>query len=242
VSYEGTKAIIVTLLLSLCLVVESHARLVQAWSYDRLNDKATLVGVAIPTKVVQTFEIFAAFGLSQNLRADNTNKNVGAWSEAVNGLRGRLIITQEKEDNGVQRPKVFLELQNVAGDLSPLQINGFNPQTSFQCRVFDSAKNTVGSNLGKIREMQLPAFTLVVPFESSLRLNVNRHNPGAWGFLKAPPKERIEIVLGAGIWTIEKGNRADYFLEGTFHIEEAKPATPLNWAGTLEIPRVKIPR
>jgi hypothetical protein len=47
----------ITLLMSLCLVLESHARLKQFWSYDSLNDKATLVVVATPTKVAETSEL-----------------------------------------------------------------------------------------------------------------------------------------------------------------------------------------
>ena len=48
-----------TLLMSLFFVFESQARLMQAWSYDMLNDKATLIVVAIPTKVVETSELAA---------------------------------------------------------------------------------------------------------------------------------------------------------------------------------------
>jgi hypothetical protein len=48
-----------TLLMSLCLVLESHARLMQAWSCDTLNDKATLVVIATPTSVVETSELAA---------------------------------------------------------------------------------------------------------------------------------------------------------------------------------------
>lgn len=43
--------------MSLFFVFESHARLFQALSYDMLNDKATLIVVAIPTKVAETSEL-----------------------------------------------------------------------------------------------------------------------------------------------------------------------------------------
>ena len=49
-----------TLLMALCLAIESHARLMrQAWSYDMLNDKATLVVIATPINVVETSELAA---------------------------------------------------------------------------------------------------------------------------------------------------------------------------------------
>ena len=48
------------LLTSLFLVYESHARLMpQSLSYDMLNDKATLIVIAIPTKVTETSELAA---------------------------------------------------------------------------------------------------------------------------------------------------------------------------------------
>ncbi len=186
--------------------------------------------------------LFSVLLFLTNLRAENTNESVGAWSEVVNGLRGRLIVTQEKEENGVQRPKVFLELQNIDDVLNPIQVDAFDPQTSFQCRVLDSAEKLIASAPIDIREAVMPSFPLTIPFESSLRLDVNRHAMGGWRFAQVPSKERIEIVLGDGVWVIEKASRADYFLEGTFHIEKSKPTTSRNWSGTLKIPGVKIPR
>jgi len=190
----------------------------------------------------KTLLIFAASLFFTKLHADSTNENIGAWSDAVNGLRGRLIITQEQKDNDVQRPKIFLELQNVADVLGSIQINAFNPRTSFQCHVIDGTGKPLASDLGMIREMVVPAFTLSIPFESSMQLNINRHFPGGFGFRQVPPKECTEIILGCDVWAIAKEDRADYSLEGTFHIEGSKPATPPNWSGTLKIPGVKIPR
>ena len=51
--------IYLTLFMSLFLVVQSHARLMHIWSYDMLNDKATLIVVATPTRVVETSELVA---------------------------------------------------------------------------------------------------------------------------------------------------------------------------------------
>ena len=53
------KTTISALLTSLLFVFESHARLMQAWTYDMLNDKATLIVIATPTKVVGTPELVA---------------------------------------------------------------------------------------------------------------------------------------------------------------------------------------
>jgi hypothetical protein len=48
-----------TLLTSLFLVFQSYARLMRIWTFDTLNDKATLIVIAIPTKVVETSEAVA---------------------------------------------------------------------------------------------------------------------------------------------------------------------------------------
>ena len=46
-----------TLLAWTFIVFQSHARLMQIWTYDMLNDKAALVVIATPTKVVETSEL-----------------------------------------------------------------------------------------------------------------------------------------------------------------------------------------
>jgi len=55
--------IYLTLLMSLCLVLESHARPSQGLDYDTQNDKATLVVIATPTKVAETSELAALPGI-----------------------------------------------------------------------------------------------------------------------------------------------------------------------------------
>lgn len=46
-----------TLLISLCVVVEAQARLKHFWDYEKLNDRAELIVIAIPTNVVETAEL-----------------------------------------------------------------------------------------------------------------------------------------------------------------------------------------
>jgi hypothetical protein len=70
----NTKKYLV-LLMSLCLVLESHARLMQAWTYDMLNDKATLVVIAIPIKVVETSELAALPNIA-TVNGDGTKEDV----------------------------------------------------------------------------------------------------------------------------------------------------------------------
>ena len=43
-------------LMALSLGFQSHARLTRSWSYDQLNDEATLIVIATPTNVTATSE------------------------------------------------------------------------------------------------------------------------------------------------------------------------------------------
>jgi hypothetical protein len=72
--------ICLTFLMSLCLVFESHARLKQSWSYDTLNDKATLVVIATPTKVTATSELSA---LPNIVSVQNAGTNENVMGEGV---------------------------------------------------------------------------------------------------------------------------------------------------------------
>ena len=51
--------IYLTLLMSLCLVFASHARLTEGLPYDAQTDKAALVVIATPTTVAETSELVA---------------------------------------------------------------------------------------------------------------------------------------------------------------------------------------
>jgi hypothetical protein len=44
------------ILMALCFGFESQARIMTGWTYDSLNDKATFVAIATPTKVMTTTE------------------------------------------------------------------------------------------------------------------------------------------------------------------------------------------
>jgi len=64
-----------TLLLLLSLGFESHARLKQFWSYDSLNDQATLVVIATPIKTAETSER-AALPNIVTVHSDGTKENL----------------------------------------------------------------------------------------------------------------------------------------------------------------------
>src|SRR5471030_1745900 len=80
-----------TLLFSLCLVLESHARLMRAWTYDMLNDQATLVVIATPTKVAETSELAALPNIVTSHNGTNENimgKGVETSFDVLTVLKG----------------------------------------------------------------------------------------------------------------------------------------------------------
>ena len=79
------------LFMSLCLVLESHARLMRSWSYDMLNDQATLVVIATPTKVTETSELAALPNIVTSRNGTNENimgKGVETSFEVLTVLKG----------------------------------------------------------------------------------------------------------------------------------------------------------
>src|ERR1039457_6949504 len=80
------------LLMSLCLVLESHARALPNLTYDDQNRKAVLIVIATPTKVTETSELAASPNISQS-HPDGTSgpvmvKGVETSFEVLTVLKG----------------------------------------------------------------------------------------------------------------------------------------------------------
>lgn len=92
------KIIVLTLLTALCLAFESHARLIQGGTYDALNDKATLIVIAIPTKVVETSELAALPNIitvhSDGTREPVMGKGVETSFKVLTVLKGERDVKQ----------------------------------------------------------------------------------------------------------------------------------------------------
>src|SRR5476649_1749754 len=72
------------------------------------------------------FFLFSVLLSLTNLRAENTNENVGAWSDAVGGLRGRLVVAHGQKFNDIDYVKIYVELQNVSDSISQMEIFPFD--------------------------------------------------------------------------------------------------------------------
>jgi hypothetical protein len=165
--------------------------------------------------------------------AEKTPVAVGDWSEPVDGLRGRLLVSQGRTlgDGKARETLVYVEFKNVAE--SGERWLTFDPD-ALACELLDAAGKAVpptpvpgsGGRPGKS--------VVTIPFDSSIRL---RANPYAFG-----RAEGLLIPLNNTAWHIKDG--ADYFLAGTLTV----PPVPWNgpgkppWAGELKLPKAKAVR
>jgi hypothetical protein len=177
--------------------------------------------------------LFLALLFITDLRAENTNEHFGAWSEAAGGLRGRLVVVHGQRFNEIDYLKVYVELKNVSDTISPMEIFPFNLKSDMRTSDGKSAKQPPVACGGPIA----PPVTLVLPFDSTLRINVSNSN------CTSMQKGGI-FVLAGEMWAIEKDDQADYFLDAALHLDNPGYSGEgrVRWFGMLKLPKVKIPR
>jgi hypothetical protein len=183
------------------------------------------------------FFLFSVLLSLTNLRAENTNENVGAWSDAVGGLRGRLVVAHGQKFSGIDYVKIYVELQNVSDSISQMEIYPFDLKCALNTSDGKPAKQ-VGEACGGPIVLPIP---LVLPFDSTIRVNVSYSN-----CTSMQQHGGTFVYLGnyEQSWAIDKDDHAEYFLEGTFHLDNPGYSGQgrNNWFGTLKFPKVKIPR
>jgi hypothetical protein len=136
---------------------------------------------------------------------------VGAWSEPVEGLRGRLLVYQGRVlgDGKTRETLVYVELGNVAASG---ERNVYFDPDGLKCELLDAAGKAVsrtptGGSGGR------PGKTWIkLPHDSSQRLRVNPYGFGR------PDADGLLLPLGTDAWLIKAGDRAEYVLTGTFTV------------------------
>jgi len=162
----------------------------------------------------------------------------GDWSVPVNGLRGRLLFAEDPPYNGTRVAVVYLELQNVSSNGTPMEI------------YYDTGNSLTGSLINSmglpVSQSGVPAdimspfpYWIMLPVDSSLRLRVSVYGYGM------PPKAGMSIGLMSGNWIIPTKSQATYYLTGTFKVTPPKSDDPFRsplsvWKGVLKLPKVKI--
>jgi hypothetical protein len=160
----------------------------------------------------------------------------GAWSEATNGLRGRLAFAEDPKLFGARMGVVYLELQNVSfGDTMYVYYKA--DQSPFRCELRDSSQALCQSSGCEYDGMIPGPCWLALPHDSALRF---RMTLGGFGV----PQNGGLFIAGciSDCWVIPKTAAKDYFLSGTLTITAPKDdLRPRVWEGTLKLPQVKIP-
>jgi hypothetical protein len=173
--------------------------------------------------------LFAPFSLS----ADTTE--TGGWSEVVDRIQGRMIISQDRPFNGTGMFAVYLEFRNTSDDLSPIEIY-FDPTRAVQCQLVDANDKPVPTARLLTRVLVSTPFWLILPPDGSLRFRVSVDGH------MVPRSEGALIPMLCGDWVIKSGDLNDYKLKVTLVVNPPKLGTTHRvWKGTLNLPSVKVP-
>jgi hypothetical protein len=159
---------------------------------------------------------------------------VGSWSEAVKGLRGRLLLAPGDTVNGAGTAVVYLELQNASDVLSPMEIY-FDPGRALRCEVLDTSGKPI-ARAGLPADIMTPLpYWIVLPHDSTLRLRVSVSGYGV------PKDAGLLIGMPSGDWLIPPGSRDELFLSVSFASSQAGSADHVHpWTGVLQVPKLKV--
>jgi hypothetical protein len=157
----------------------------------------------------------------------------GGWSEAVNGLRARLVFEEVPVFHGTRVPKVYLELHNASGTM------GFD---------FDAGKSIrfdLRSSDGKPGPK--PAYSVVdgfrsKPFRSTIPYDGTLKFPITWSGYGIPRDGGTALGFEGAFWVIPASDKSQYFLSATLEVPQTQG--DLNgvyrWHGTIKIPPVIV--
>jgi hypothetical protein len=169
--------------------------------------------------------------------ATNEFEIVGRWSDAVDGVRGRLLFDERATSvKGLREGIVYLQLQSVAVGES-IHIYYAVSKFPFRPVLRDAGGNLVQEGLLPSSGMPRPCW-LVLPFDSALLLRT-----GASSTSPTVPGLTVIGARAGGNWFIPGAVTNDYFLSATFTatIPEGE-SRPRMWEGTLKLPPIKIPK
>ena len=162
-------------------------------------------------------------------------RETGAWSKPVNGVQGRLIVSDDPPVNDTKMVAVYLELRNVSDFANPIWIY-YDPSHVFQCQLLDATGKPVERALSIADIWQPPPFWLALPHDSSLRFRISVSGYGI------PHNAGTSIQMDCGNWLIKTDDQSEYALEVTFASTKPQKDAPERraWEGTLKLPKVKV--
>ncbi|MEP6850960.1 MAG: hypothetical protein ABI999_19035 [Acidobacteriota bacterium] len=163
-----------------------------------------------------------------------STEETGAWSEAVSGLRGRLIVKDGETIHGTRLPAVYLELENVSDVGNQMEFY-FDPMGSIESRVVDAAGKELTQPPTAADIVSPGTFWLALPNDGSMRFRVSVTGYGVYD------NSGTQIQMSSGNWLIKPADRSKYYLEATFVSKPPAGDRRRAWTGPLKLPRVLIP-
>src|SRR5688572_23818939 len=161
----------------------------------------------------------------------------GSWSQAVDGLRGRLILTAFL-DGSHQQVRLDLEIENVRDTLGPIEIPWREPPSSIvQFSLEDQSGAALVSDIIPAgNEFSTPPYVLTLPMSSATRMTLSR---GAYEY---GPKDAILFRPFTFVgWRMTAA--APLYLSAKLAPTTPNTADRLRrlWVGPLALPRVALP-
>jgi hypothetical protein len=162
----------------------------------------------------------------------------GSWSQAIDGLRGRLILTAFL-DGSHQQVRLDLEIENVRDTLGPIEIPWREPPSSIvQFSLEDQAGAPVVSDIiPGGNEFSTMPYVLALPMSSATRMTLSR---GAYEYA---PKDAILFRPFTFVGWRMTAAPAPLYLSAMLAPKRPDTAdqTRRLWVGPLVLPRVALP-
>ena len=155
------------------------------------------------------------------------------WSKPVKGLRARLLVLPAEKAPPFCR--IFIEFENVDEIAGQKKIR-FNPG-KLALRVSNNDGKELALANGVYDGMSPLWETIALPHAGSMKFQISF--PG----LGYSAKDKVIIDVGAQkSWVIPQDGSI-YYLSGSLTIVKEKSDHPyMDWSGTLELPKVEIPK
>jgi hypothetical protein len=161
-------------------------------------------------------------------------EETGAWSETVNGLRGRLIAKEDKPFHGTRMLAVYIELENVS-DVGNQMEFFFDPIKSIVSNVADSTGKDLAQPPTAADVVTPSAFWLALPNDGTLKFRISVSGYGVY------ENSGTNVQMMSGNWLIKPADKQKYYLEAKYISRTPESDKRRAWAGELRLPKVLIP-
>ncbi|MGH9819799.1 MAG: hypothetical protein ACRD43_06485, partial [Pyrinomonadaceae bacterium] len=160
-------------------------------------------------------------------------EETGAWSEQVRGLRGRLIVKEDKPFHGTRMIAVYMELENVSDVGNQMEFY-FDPISSIESKLVDENGKEV-EQPPTAADVATPApFWLALPHDGTLKFRISVTGYGVYDH------SGTNVQMSSGNWLIKPNDKGKYYLEATYTSTPPKADKRRAWSDSLNLPKVLI--